>query len=70
MVFSGANQVPPVGYYYSSDQGMVKDSFNSRFRKKNQNHKKKNQLFSKNQTQLKTEPNTSQLYLWSCLTET
>jgi len=35
VVFSGSSQAPPVGHYSSGDRGMIKDSFNSRFRKKN-----------------------------------
>jgi hypothetical protein len=40
-------KAPPVGYYQHQEKPMVKDSFNSRFRKKQQNTLKKDAVLSK-----------------------
>jgi hypothetical protein len=45
--FEQAYKAPPVGYYNSQEMTMVKDSFNSRFRKKQQNNLKKDAMRSK-----------------------
>lgn len=34
-VFEQPFKAPPVGYYQSDDKGFIKNSFNSRFKKKN-----------------------------------
>ena len=45
--FEQTYKAPPVGYYNKQDSTMVKDSFNSRFRKKQQNNITKDAMRNK-----------------------
>ena len=46
-IFEQSGQVPPVGYYETSDRGIVKGSFNSRFRKKTENQVKRSNILKR-----------------------